>query len=455
MPYEDWLLWDDSPPDSQPSAGRTQSRSSIDVSTTQPSRAGNPPLDDLQCRSQPGTDEAEPLRLLTFPEWDEETDYTVGPPTCIRYTIEWKVAKNKRAISRDTEQDVVLQPAAYWDIILNPKVQSVLTREIPQDKPVQAHVTEVVVSVNDRSERDLKRTFEKTNVVWSEIEDQLLAWGELCRAGKKLRVNLAFNFRDVPQAESTQVRAGNRRGRRSATQAMHAERAAQIAADQEDSDQPALWQRIYALMRCAGPPCDLGPHCWCDPRDKKHYPMKAHNMRHLINYVENGGTFDSQNDMPPAIQDQLYKQEHDRMERLAKPAKTSQSGQPAINITNVIPPYCSPSTGPDLATPTHNPDLPAHPSAKRRRLRITGSRDSALQDYCRWQQSQVDDSRLKEDFRKACDIATTHALDLELLHEDGDATTFTAEGVRNGTAKRFIRDIVDWAVEYGRGEMCV
>ena len=51
-----------------------------------------------------------------------------------------------------------------------------------------------MVSVTQRKEPDLTKRFNNTSIDWAVIESQLLAWGELYRAGKKLRLNLTLGF---------------------------------------------------------------------------------------------------------------------------------------------------------------------------------------------------------------------------------------------------------------------
>nr|KMM64895.1 hypothetical protein CPAG_01247 [Coccidioides posadasii RMSCC 3488] len=46
----------------------------------------------------------------------------------------------------------------------------------------------------------------------------------------------------------------------------------------------------------------------------------------------------------------------------------------------------------------------------------------------------------------ACAITLSHGLDLELVYEDQEHVRFLVEqGVTKGTARRFIRDIHEWA----------
>jgi len=52
---------------------------------------------------------------------------------------------------------------------------------------------------------------------------------------------------------------------------MLAEGNAQVDAEQASTGHLPIWRDVYNLMRCPGPPCRLGPHCWRDPIGKKHY----------------------------------------------------------------------------------------------------------------------------------------------------------------------------------------
>ena len=68
----------------------------------------------------------EKLQFLRLDEWDERNTYDEDVPSCLHYSIEWKVSVNKKVISRDTEQDVVLAPIAYWHESLKPNLDELL-----------------------------------------------------------------------------------------------------------------------------------------------------------------------------------------------------------------------------------------------------------------------------------------------------------------------------------------
>jgi hypothetical protein len=70
-------------------------------------------------------------------------------------------------MSKDTEQDLVLEPAAHWEHILEPKLNSVLLKK---KRPLAFDDTTVVVSVTDRKTCDLMKRFDDTSIDWPFIQ---------------------------------------------------------------------------------------------------------------------------------------------------------------------------------------------------------------------------------------------------------------------------------------------
>ncbi|KAM0310605.1 hypothetical protein ACHAO8_007971 [Botrytis cinerea] len=202
---------------------------------------------------------------------------------------------------------------------------------------------------------------------------------------------------------------------------MLAERDEQLDGEREFSGQSSIWRDVYSLMRCPGPPCHLGPHCWRDPVGKKHYKFKTHHLKTLIRYVKQGHESQKHEDVPEDIREQLYAEEQQWLERRQRTSNTSTASFPPINIANTSPARTLPSNLPPTLVPVTRLDIP-------------GPRDVAVKNYSHWQQSKVNDDILKVEFRKACDITLTDGLDLEQVYEDRDPTFFIDKGVKGGIA---------------------
>jgi hypothetical protein len=74
---------------------------------------------------------------------------------------------------KDTEQDVVLAPAAYWQHFLHPKLEHLLHTT---NRSLKSDFTSVVVLVTQqRKEPNLTKVFPETSIDWAVIENQLVA----------------------------------------------------------------------------------------------------------------------------------------------------------------------------------------------------------------------------------------------------------------------------------------
>ncbi|OQE68824.1 hypothetical protein PENNAL_c0145G00226 [Penicillium nalgiovense] len=383
-------------------------------------------------------------RLLQLSEWHNGMSSNELSASCIQYTIEWKVTVNKKVLSRDTEEDVVLTPSAYWPMTLKGKLEKLLEGKTPGKGRVRSDDTSIVVSVNDRSQRDLMKRFDHLDIDWTAVEKQLLRWGELYHRGKKLRLSITFRYVEGDRLSKTTTGRVEKRGRTSVTKRMLNERDAQLDAEENVSGQESIWRGVYNLMRCPSS-CHLGPHCWQDPHGKKHYKLRSHQLKRLIAFVEKGGTLQSHEDVPDNFREELYMEERHRLEsqqsQKNKMVGTPGSCQP-INI-NFNGMQSSPQR--DTSNPTTASAMVLPPNDQvMEDLNLTGLRDEAVKDYGAWHESNVGDENLKAQFRQACNVALANGLDLRLIHEDQDPSFFIDKGIVVGIARQFVRDIGQW-----------
>ncbi|KAI8686735.1 hypothetical protein NCS56_00334500 [Fusarium sp. Ph1] len=85
------------------------------------------------------------LPLLQLADWDEELPYDEQPPTCVYYSIEWKLTLNNRSISKDTEPNLVLAPGPYWSTFLRSKLEKLVDKKLPSNRSFSINDIDIVV----------------------------------------------------------------------------------------------------------------------------------------------------------------------------------------------------------------------------------------------------------------------------------------------------------------------
>uniref|UniRef100_A0A093UZ55 Uncharacterized protein n=1 Tax=Talaromyces marneffei PM1 TaxID=1077442 RepID=A0A093UZ55_TALMA len=304
------------------------------------------------------------LTRVGLDDWEEGRAYDEQPPVCIHYSIEWKLALNKRFVTRDTEQNLVLAPSAYWNTFLKPKLERLIAQKFSRDQRVRPDDTEMIIAINDRSEHNLTKRFEKTEIEWSLVEDQLMKWGDLFRAGKKLRLIITFYYLGDNQSR---LKKGEKRGS-SATQRMRGEMEDQLSAERT-SGSSSSWRQVYQLMRCRDKTCKQGVHCFEDLVTHKHYPLTQHHLASLRDFVDNDGTLRTEDDIPDWFQEQLKAEE--------RVLKTKSKDKDSPIVVPAQPLLSSASA----TTPAGVPDTSSASTRRCKRLEIPGPRDIALRNY--------------------------------------------------------------------------
>jgi hypothetical protein len=127
--------------------------------------------------------------------------------------MEWKLTLNRRLVAKQTEDDLVVAPSDFWNKELSSKIADIVKST---GKPCEANATTIAISVNDHSEYNITKSFERLEIDWPIVERQLQAWSYLLHIGKKLRINVLFNYIESVKAART--------ARRRATAARLAER---------------------------------------------------------------------------------------------------------------------------------------------------------------------------------------------------------------------------------------
>ena len=384
------------------------------------------------------------LRLLRLEEWDQGKSYDEDPPTCLHYSIEWAVTLNGQEILRDTEPDLVLNPAAYWQLCLRRRVEGLVQQKLgATDSNKPDHIV-VVVANSGRSGRKLVKRFE-TDINWQPVEHHLTQWSDLFQSGKKLWVDVTFHHvQSGPQAFSLSCSNGRKQVASSATQRMRTRRSNQVTAETESTGNPDTWSRVYRILRCQDS-CPKGPHCLVDQNSGRHMKLFPHYLEDIINRIDHQKMkFEGPEDVPDDIRRQVFAEDQQRRDVSQSKTAKSSVGTTPITINNHFPDHTQLSSISTAAGESTSPSNVPRAASTTETLDIPSPLDGAVREYSEWQKSRVSDLSYKEDIDRARDVVLGQRRDLKEIYNDQDPGFLVQEGVCIGTATRFVRGISTW-----------
>ncbi|KAK3937229.1 hypothetical protein QBC46DRAFT_366383 [Diplogelasinospora grovesii] len=291
-------------------------------------------------------------------------------PACVHRAGSRRLVPNLAISDRRCHRRVVMNGT------LKSKLHKLLEKKTPRGKCYEPDETNIVVSVTDRSQRDLAKRFDELDIDWSVVENQLRAWSHLL-----LGLGSIYKEASQPVARTRQC---TRRG----------------------------GKEVYSLMRRPGPPC-LGTYCWRDPDTKKHYKLDTSVLAKLVDYAKEGNTLRTHQDVPPWIRELIYSK--------IQSARSGSGNHPSLTayLLFISRTFCL-----LLAARTQS------------NLDIPGSRDGAVKRYCEWHCQKVTDPEWQKGFRAACKIILEEGLDLKRLHtaQNVKAKSLVEKGVKRGIA---------------------
>jgi hypothetical protein len=388
------------------------------------------------------------LTFLPYEDWDASAEI---PPGHLVHTVEWKVTLNKRTIVKITELDVIVPPSSFFEHVVKSKLDKALKTKRLSQKRYHVESTDVVVSVTQSKVRDVSNSFDALDIDWAVIERQMKRWEGYVRAGKQIRVDLAFNYMEGGQNAVGPSRNEPRAQGASATQFMLGQRADQIDAENHSLGGPEHWRQAYRVMRCPGHLCKSSKWCWCDSTDQTHYPLEQHHLASLTRDMEQGLVLETHDDVPLYLRKQLYAEAQQRQNHGRHKGSGPSSKSADINI-NVLHAQ-SPATADDRQDSSVSPNGSCSAGERRFCADIPGYRDAAVEDYCRWLESKVRSPRLKQEICKARDRTLEQGFTLHQVYRGNNPADFIENDVKPGIARQWVDDIPVWAEERSRDEV--
>ncbi|KDN72117.1 hypothetical protein CSUB01_11736 [Colletotrichum sublineola] len=367
--------------------------------------------------------------FVPYADWEPGRSYDIEPT--IRYNVEWKLSVKNRGQAGESELDVVISPRKFWKHVLRPKLI-----DASANKPWKADKTKLVLSVTDRKTSNITKQFQELLIDWPFVIKQLREWSKFLDDEKRITITATFYYVCVDTGKST---------RRGATAIQEAD----LEARTVGLERGACIRQAYALMRCTGPPCTKGDHCW--QSEGKHHRLLPHHVRMLADHLQAGRPLNGHDDVPDEFRRLVLEDEREREEREERERKKSRkrsrrdSDHSSSGVVFVQCRGCANMANSRPASPLlvfASSPLPA----------FDLPRDDAVRAYTTWQQSQVGSEEQKEHYETAQELTLAQGYDLDMLAANQQMMYrfYIEHDILPGVAWRYVCDVQSFL---GQGEI--
>ena len=369
--------------------------------------------------------------FVPFASWNPDRSYKDGP--YLSYDVDWKLFVKNRERAGQSELAIALSPRELWKRILQPKLA-----EESSNKPWTEGAALFILSVNDRKTKSIRKRYRSpAKIDWAFVTKTLQGWGKSFGHGKTLTLEAKFYY---------EVRAGEpKTAGKGATVRQRAELGAIVSEEIAYMGRPAAIRTAYAMMRCTGPPCTKGTHCW--QNQGKHHRLLPHHMRMLAEHLQAGNTLNGHDDVPENFRQQILDEEREREERERKEREKDRDRQRRVTDETLFAvPYHPVAHG----VASNNPTTPKMVYPTTPLVRLDMSSEAAVTAYSVWQRSQVstDDQKAYYSLAEEVTIANGCTLDLIASNQDCMRRFYEKHGIPMGIAWNYVCNVYTFAQKH-------
>ncbi|KID82006.1 hypothetical protein MGU_10660 [Metarhizium guizhouense ARSEF 977] len=354
-------------------------------------------------------------------ETSDEDDLTIP------YNIQWKLSINRRRRGGCSELGVVTPVRIFWQDVLEAKLDKAVKK---MKKSCEASSTEIRLTTTHHGTPPVDLSFDELNIDWQAVDKQRRAWNTLPVSRKKhnvITISITFEYTFVgtdkkPSASASAAQLHNIQAR---------------FGDGTTMTRSVAVSKAYNLMRCPGPPCKNGDHCW--QYEGRHIRLFAHHIDILADHLHAGRTLNGHHDVPETFRRLVLADERQQEEREEKQRqndrrrKRKRRDSDSISTSICHPDQCPfggrPST-PEVIFPTSPLTALGDP------------RRGLLKAYDVWQICQASDDE-KESYKRIQNLNLERKYDLEMIVSNKQRVFqyYLENDVPEGVAWHYVCDI--------------